>query len=88
MSEFVKVAGRGEIPQDRAIIVEARGRKIALINAGSAVYAIDNACRYLGGALGEGDIYGTVWFARYTDGSTILRPVPTSTTQLCGSRAS
>jgi nitrite reductase (NADH) small subunit len=59
MSEFVKVAGRREIPENGAIVVEARGRRIALFNAGGAFYAIDNACRHLGGSLGAGEIYGT-----------------------------
>jgi len=59
MLEFVKVAERSEIPEDGAIVVEARRRKIALINSGGTIYAIDDACRHLGGSLGAGDIYGT-----------------------------
>jgi len=59
MSELVKVAERGEIPEDRALIVEARGREIALFNVGGTYYAIDNACRHLGGSLGAGEVYGT-----------------------------
>ena len=58
MSEFVRVARCGEVPEDRALIVEARGRKIALFNAGGVLYAIDNACRHLGGSLGAGEVYG------------------------------
>lgn len=81
MTEFVKVAARGEIPEDGAIIVEVRGRKIALINAGGAFYAIDNACRHLGGSLGEGDIYGTRvvcplhgWEYDFTTGASVDDP--------------
>ncbi|MGD0289672.1 MAG: Rieske 2Fe-2S domain-containing protein [Candidatus Binataceae bacterium] len=59
MSEFVKVAARSEIPENGAIAVEARGRRIALFNASGTFYAIDNACRHLGAPLSAGQIYGT-----------------------------
>ena len=59
MSEFVKVAQSREVPEGSAIVVEAGGRKIALFNSGGSFYAIDNACRLLGGSLGAGEIYGT-----------------------------
>ena len=59
MSEFVKVAARSEIPENGAIAVEARGRRIALFNAGGTFYAIDNACRHLRAPLSAGQIYGT-----------------------------
>ncbi len=36
MSEFVKVAERDEIPENGALAVEVRGRRIALFNAGGA----------------------------------------------------
>ncbi len=81
MSELVKVAMRGEVPEDRAIIVEARGRKLALINAGGAFYAIDNACRHRGGSLGTGEIYGTRvvcplhgWEFDFTTGANVDDP--------------
>ena len=57
MSEFVKVARSGEVPEGSAIVVEVRGRKVAFFNSGGSFYAIDNACRHLGGSLGAGDIY-------------------------------
>lgn len=59
MSELIKVAGRREIPDGGAIVVEAGGRKVALFNSGGSYYAIDDACRHLGGSLGAGDVYGT-----------------------------
>jgi nitrite reductase/ring-hydroxylating ferredoxin subunit len=81
MSEFVKVARCGEIPENGAIIVEARGRKIALFNVGAAFYAIDNACRHLGGSLGAGEIYGTRvvcplhgWEYDFTTGASVDDP--------------
>lgn len=59
MAELVRVAGRGDIPDGTGKVVEARGRKVALFNSNGSFYAIDNACRHLGGSLGEGDVYGT-----------------------------
>jgi nitrite reductase/ring-hydroxylating ferredoxin subunit len=59
MAELVKVAARGEIPDGTGKVVEARGRKLALFNSNGSFYAIDNACRHLGGSLGAGDVYGT-----------------------------
>ena len=59
MAESIKVAARREIPDGSAIVVEARGRKVALFNFGGSFYAIDDACRHLGGSLGAGDVYGT-----------------------------
>jgi nitrite reductase/ring-hydroxylating ferredoxin subunit len=81
MSEFVKVAGRSEIPENGAIVVQARGRRIALFNTGDAFYAIDNACRHLGGSLGAGEIYGTRvvcplhgWEYDFTTGASVDDP--------------
>ena len=81
MSEFVRVARSGEIPEDGALIVEAHGRKIALFNTGGAYYAIDNACRHLGGSLGAGEVYGTRvvcplhgWEYDFTTGASVDDP--------------
>ena len=59
MGEFVRVAAVSDIPEGSGRTVEARGRKIAIFNAGGAFYAVDNACQHHGGPLGEGDVYGT-----------------------------
>jgi nitrite reductase/ring-hydroxylating ferredoxin subunit len=81
MSELVKVAGRGDIPEDRALVVEVRDRKIALFNASGAFYAIDNACLHLGGSLGAGEVYGTRvvcplhgWEYDFTTGANVDDP--------------
>jgi len=81
MSELIKIAGRRDIPEDGAIIVEARGRKIALFNSGGSYYAIDNACRHLGGSLGAGDVSGTRvvcplhgWEYDFTTGASVDDP--------------
>jgi nitrite reductase (NADH) small subunit len=59
VGKFVRVAAKHEIPDGSGRTVEARGRKIALFNAGGNFYAIDNACQHRGGPLGEGEVYGT-----------------------------
>jgi nitrite reductase/ring-hydroxylating ferredoxin subunit len=82
MSELIKIAGRRDIPEGGAIIVEARGRKIALFNSGGIYFAIDNACRHLiGGSLGAGDVYGTRvvyplhgWEYDFTTGASVDDP--------------
>ena len=81
MAELVRVAGRGDIPDGTGKVVEARGRKIALFNSGGSFYAIDNACRHLGGSLGEGDVYGTRvvcplhgWEYDFTTGASVDDP--------------
>lgn len=81
MSEFVKVAERDEIPENGALAVEVRGRRIALFNAGGAYYAIDNACRHLGVPLSAGQIYGTRvicplhgWEYDFTTGASVDDP--------------
>lgn len=81
MSELIRVARRGELSEDRALIVEVRDRKIALFNAGGYFYAIDNACRHLGGSLGAGEIYGTRvvcplhgWEYDFTTGASVDDP--------------
>jgi nitrite reductase (NADH) small subunit len=59
MPEFVRVAGRSEVPENSAIAVVAGEHRIALFNAGGVFYAINNACRHLGIPLSAGKIYGT-----------------------------
>ena len=40
-------------------LVEADGRRIVLVRAGDAVYAIADACAHKGGPLSEGKLSGT-----------------------------
>jgi nitrite reductase (NADH) small subunit len=81
MAGFVKAARRGEIPEGGAKVVEAGGRTIAIFNAGGSFHAIDNACRHLGGPLGEGEVYGTRvicpwhgWEFDFTTGANVDDP--------------
>jgi nitrite reductase (NADH) small subunit len=81
MAEFVRVAGRREIPENGAVAIEARGRRIALFSADGVLYAIDNACRHLGAPLSAGTIYGTRvvcpwhgWEYDFTTGANVDDP--------------
>ena len=59
MSQFIKVARRGEIAEGSGKVIEAAGRSLALFQADGQFYAIDNTCKHRGGPLGEGEVYGT-----------------------------
>jgi nitrite reductase (NADH) small subunit/3-phenylpropionate/trans-cinnamate dioxygenase ferredoxin subunit len=81
MAELVRVAAPREIPDGSALVVEVRGRKVALFNLGGSYYAIDDACRHLGGSLGAGDVYGTRvvcplhgWEYDFTTGASVDDP--------------
>jgi 3-phenylpropionate/trans-cinnamate dioxygenase ferredoxin component len=58
MSRFVEVAKRSEIPEAGAIAVEVEGKRLALINLGGEIYAIDDDCPHEGGPLSDGTISG------------------------------
>ena len=59
MSEYVRVAGTGDVKPGTGIVAEVNGRHIALFNVEGAYYALDNVCVHRGGPLGEGDVEGT-----------------------------
>ncbi|AMO25289.1 non-heme iron oxygenase ferredoxin subunit [Ramlibacter solisilvae] len=58
MGRFVEVARKSEIPENGAIGVEVGGKRLALINLGGEIYAIDDECPHEGGPLSEGAISG------------------------------
>jgi len=58
MAEFVKVAGRGDVPPGEMIIVELDGDEIVLANVGGEFYAFGSECTHRGGPLGEGVLEG------------------------------
>ena len=58
MGKFVEVARKSAIPENSAIAVEVEGRRLALINLGGEIYAIDDDCPHEGGPLSEGTISG------------------------------
>jgi nitrite reductase/ring-hydroxylating ferredoxin subunit len=60
MAEFVRVASTKDIPAGEGRTFEVNGKSIAVFNAKSGFYAIDNTCKHQGGPLGEGELDGTI----------------------------
>ena len=58
MAEFVRVAGRGDVPAGEMLIVEVEGEEIVLANVDGQIYAFGNGCTHRGGPLGEGLLEG------------------------------
>ena len=58
MAEFVRVAGRGDVPAGEMLIVEVGGEEIVLANVDGQIYAFGNGCTHRGGPLGEGLLEG------------------------------
>ena len=58
MSELIKVATAGDVPENSAILVQVKGRPVALINKAGEYFAVDNACPHEGESLSQGDIEG------------------------------
>ncbi|MDO8611576.1 MAG: non-heme iron oxygenase ferredoxin subunit [Dehalococcoidia bacterium] len=58
MAEFVRVAGRGDVPAGEMLIVEIEGEEIVLANVDGQIYAFGNGCTHRGGPLGEGLLEG------------------------------
>lgn len=56
MSEMIKVATVGDVPQNGSKLVEIDGIRIALFNLNGAYYAIEDVCTHDGGPLVEGEI--------------------------------
>ena len=48
-------AGRlDRLPSGRPVLIEAHGRRVALVRVGDAVHALDDSCPHAGGPLSEG----------------------------------
>lgn len=58
MVAFVGVAWLEELPPGRAMTVTIGDQKLALVNVGGTVHAIDDACLHAGLSLGEGALDG------------------------------
>ena len=58
MAEFVKVARTDDIEPGRALVVEVKGRQIALFNVDGEYFAIDNMCTHEEASLAEGEVSG------------------------------
>ena len=53
------VARLDTLPAGTPRLVEVEGRRIVLVRAGDAVYALADACAHKGGPLSEGKLSGT-----------------------------
>ena len=52
------VATVAEIPPGQARMVEAGGRKLAIVNVGGSFHAVDNECPHFGGPMALGKVDG------------------------------
>lgn len=60
MPDFVRMAGRDELPPGASKEVEHDGRIYALFNVDGTIYAVDGICPHQGGPLAEGHRAGTI----------------------------
>ncbi|MFI5274324.1 MAG: Rieske (2Fe-2S) protein [Ktedonobacterales bacterium] len=60
MGPFVKVARVEEIPLGGLLRVEVEGALVCLANVAGAIYAVNDECPHIGGALSDGELDGCV----------------------------
>ena len=60
MAAFVGVAWLEDLPPGRAMTVTIGDQRIALVNVGGTVHAIDDGCLHAGSSLGSGVLDGKV----------------------------
>jgi nitrite reductase/ring-hydroxylating ferredoxin subunit len=60
MADFVRVAGKSEIPAGQGRMFDVGGRQVAVFNVAGKFHAIDNVCEHQGGPLAEGELDGCV----------------------------
>lgn len=56
MGKLFEVANEDEVAPGSAVVVDAGGVEIALVNAGGSFYAINNECTHASANLGEGEL--------------------------------
>ena len=56
MSDFVKAAKVGDVPDPGRKMLEVGDRLVVLIHAGGSFYCLDDVCTHDGGPLGEGEL--------------------------------
>lgn len=56
--DFVDVLASAALPEGGRVIVDVRGRPVALVRVQGRAYAVDNACPHRDGELGRGDLQG------------------------------
>src|SRR5205807_2554539 len=55
-AQFFKVTSDANVQEGQVIVVEVRGKRIALCRSNGILYAIDDRCTHDGGPLGEGEL--------------------------------
>ena len=60
MGAFVRVARLGDIAPGELLRVEVSGKLVCLANVAGHIFAIDDDCPHIGGALSDGDLEGCV----------------------------
>jgi 3-phenylpropionate/trans-cinnamate dioxygenase ferredoxin subunit len=59
-SNYVKAAGKAEIPAGKMKAVKLEGKEILIINVNENYYAVGNRCTHAGGDLSQGVLEGNV----------------------------
>ena len=57
---FVRVARTRDIAPGELLRVEVAGRLVCLANVDGVMYAVDDECTHIGGALSDGELEGCV----------------------------
>jgi len=60
MSEWVRVAGAGDVAEGEVTSYMVGSRVVAVANVEGDLYAVDDTCTHQGCSLGEGDLVGTI----------------------------
>jgi 3-phenylpropionate/trans-cinnamate dioxygenase ferredoxin subunit len=60
VDDFVRVAATDEIPAGKLKLVDVRGERVAIANAGGEFFAFSDECTHDGGPLSEGELEGEV----------------------------
>jgi nitrite reductase/ring-hydroxylating ferredoxin subunit len=59
-SNYVRIAGKPEIPVGKMKAVKLEGKEILIANVGGNYYAIGNRCTHAGGDLSQGVLEGNI----------------------------
>jgi 3-phenylpropionate/trans-cinnamate dioxygenase ferredoxin subunit len=57
MSDWIRIAPLGDLPEGRGVRVDTRGHRIALFRLGEAVYALADKCSHAEASLAEGEVF-------------------------------
>lgn len=82
MSDYVRVAGTGDVKPGHGIVAEVNGKTLAVFNIDGTFHVIDNTCVHRGGPLGEGEVEGQIvscpwhgWQFNLSTGECVKNPL-------------